>query len=134
MVAVQQRQEHVDVETRAAHELVLPQQVDHRVGHRPAARRQRPEAVELLAGLLRLPCRQRLPGQLGQDRADATTFPPRPVLDGQQDIVVKTERVRMPVMLCITVPFSALRLLDELLPLDDTRRAEITVFLEFATA
>ena len=32
------------------------------------------------------------PGQLGQDRADATTFPPRPVLDGQQDIVVKTER------------------------------------------
>ena len=40
----------------------------------------------------------------------------------------------MPVMLCITVPFSALRLLDELLPLDDTRRAEITVFLEFATA
>ena len=40
----------------------------------------------------------------------------------------------MHVMLCITVPFSALRLLDELLPLDDTRRAEITVFLEFATA
>ena len=40
----------------------------------------------------------------------------------------------MHVMLCITAPFSALCLLDELLPLDDTRRAEITVFLEFATA
>ena len=40
----------------------------------------------------------------------------------------------MHVMLCITAPFSALRLLEELLPLGDTRRAEITVFLEFATA
>ena len=40
----------------------------------------------------------------------------------------------MHVMLTHHSPFSALRLLEELLPLDDIRRAEITVFLEFATA